>query len=68
MQFGSHLVFLLPEVVQSDALHCTVGTKFAAEHLLQHGDEVHVMLCVHCIVVVEVQKHDLNQSNIKINR
>lgn len=51
---SSHLVFLIPEVVQGDALHCTVVTKLAAKHLLQHADEVHVVLCVHCVVVVEV--------------
>lgn len=52
--FRSDLLFLVPEVVQSDGLHCTVVTKPAAEHFLQHVDEVHMMLCIHCIVVVKV--------------
>lgn len=60
----SHLVFPLPQVVQSDALHRTVATKLAAKHFLEHGDEVHMVLCVHCIVMVEVQKHHLHRSNI----
>lgn len=59
-------MFLLPEVVQSDALHCAVVTKLATKHFPEHGDEVNMMLCVHCIVVVEVQKHYLNQSNTKV--
>lgn len=52
--FRSDLEFLVPQGVQSDGLHCTVVTKPAAEHFPQHVDQVHVMLCVHCIVVVKV--------------
>lgn len=60
----SHLVFLLPQVVQSNVLHCTVSTKLAAKHFLEHVEEVHMMLRVHCIVVVKVQKNYLNHSDI----
>lgn len=52
--FRSDLVVLIPEVVQSDGLHGTVVAKPAAEHFLQHADQVHVMLGGHRIVVVEV--------------
>ena len=65
---GSHLMFLLPQVVQSNALHYTVVTKLAAEHLPQQVDEVHVMLCAHRVVMVEVQEHDLNQSDVTFNQ
>lgn len=52
--FWSHLVFLLPEVVQSDVLHCTVAAQLTAKHFLEHFDEVHVVLWIHCIVMIEV--------------
>lgn len=61
--FDSHLVFPLPQIVQSNVLHCTVSAKLAAKHFLEHVDEVHMMLRVHCIVVVEVQKNYLNRSD-----
>lgn len=32
--FGSHLIFLLPQVVQSNVLHCTVAAQLAAKHFL----------------------------------
>lgn len=60
--FRSDLELLVPQVVQSDGLHCTVVTESAAEHFLQHVDQVRVMLCVHCVVVVKVEKHYLRQD------
>lgn len=64
----SHLVFLLPEIVQSDVLHRTVIAQFAAKYFLEHADEVNVVLCLHCIVMVKVQEHHLHKLNIKHNQ
>lgn len=52
--FHSDLVFPAPEVIQSDCVHCTVVTKFAPEHFLQNVNQVHVVHCIHGIVVVKV--------------
>lgn len=53
-------MFLSPEVIQSDGFHCTVVTKFASEHFLQHVNQVDVVHYVHGIVVVKVKKHNLH--------
>lgn len=52
--FHSDLVFLAPEVIQSDRFHCTVVTESVPEHFLQHVNQVYVVRCVHGIVVVKV--------------
>ena len=64
-----HLVFLLPEEVKGDGLHRAGPAQLAAKHLLQHADEVDMVLLLHGIVVVEVQEHHLDQSiNQSINQ
>lgn len=63
---GSHLIFLLPEEVQGDIFHPTVVAQLAPKHFLEHADEVDVVLCLHCIVMIEVQKHHLNQEPLSV--
>lgn len=61
--FHSDLVFLAPEVIQSDRFHCTVVTKSSPEHFLQHVNQVHVVRGVHGIVVVKVEEHHLHHTS-----
>lgn len=59
LKFSEYLVLLPPQVVQRDVLHHIDLAQLRYKNLLEHINEIAMVLVVHGVVMVEVQEDDL---------